>query len=178
LDAPPRLEALTFETVYEKYFTFVWSVTRRFGVPDEAVDDIVQETFVVVYTKLSTLEDPSAVRSWLYGIVRKCSSRHHRKAKAGRLDYADLDEMPSLASFETPADLAVRSDSVRLLWEVLNALDEPKREIFILAEVHELSCPEIAEALKIPLNTAYSRLRHAREAFELALARLRARKKL
>jgi RNA polymerase sigma-70 factor (ECF subfamily) len=61
------------------------------------------------------------------------------------------------------------------LWALLAELDEPKREVFVLAEVEEMTMPEIASALEIPLNTAYSRLRAARQAFEAALARHDAR---
>ena len=47
----------------------------------------------------------------------------------------------------------------------------------MLAELEEMTAPEIASALDIPLNTAYSRLRAARQAFEQALARHSARDK-
>lgn len=178
LDAPTqKAEVLTFETIYEQYFDFVWSMTRRFGVPPEAMDDVVQEVFMVVHRKAATLENPSAMRSWLYSIVRKCASGHHRKAKLSRHTDVGVDDMPDVAIAQSPADLAERSDNVRHLWQLLESLDAPKREVFIMAELGELSAPEISEALDIPLNTAYSRLRHAREAFEVAVARHRARAK-
>ncbi len=60
---------------------------------------------------------------------------------------------------------------VRKLWVLLENMEPPKREVFIMAELDELTCPEIADVLGIPLNTAYSRLRHAREAFEAAVLR-------
>ena len=71
----------------------------------------------------------------------------------------------------TPFDLAEQNDQVKLLFSLLEELDEPKREVFAMAELDELTVPEIAEILEIPLNTAYSRLRAARQAFEEALAR-------
>ena len=54
---------------------------------------------------------------------------------------------------------------------VLAELDEPKREIFVMVEVLEMTVPEVVQALAIPLNTAYSRLRLARKLFEEALAK-------
>ena len=53
----------------------------------------------------------------------------------------------------------------------MQELDEPKREVFMMVELDELTVPEVAEILDIPLNTAYSRLRAARQAFEEALER-------
>ena len=68
-----------------------------------------------------------------------------------------------------------QNDQVKLLWSLLAELDEPKREVFMMVELDELTVPEAAEILDIPLNTAYSRLRAARQAFEEALARRTAR---
>ena len=73
------------------------------------------------------------------------------------------------------ADEAIERDEARTLaLEAINQIDLPRRAVFVLAELDELPIPEVAEALGIPLNTAYSRLRLAREDFEGAVRRLRA----
>jgi RNA polymerase sigma-70 factor (ECF subfamily) len=83
-----------------------------------------------------------------------------------------------LASPEERPDRAVeRSAANRVLHTLLDELDEEKREVFVLAEIEQMSMPEIAEALAINVNTAYSRLRLAREAFAASAARFRAREK-
>jgi RNA polymerase sigma-70 factor (ECF subfamily) len=75
----------------------------------------------------------------------------------------------------TPLEQAETNAELQLLASLLAELDEPKRDMFTLVELEELSVPEAAEILEIPLNTAYSRLRLARQAFEAALARHEAR---
>jgi RNA polymerase sigma-70 factor (ECF subfamily) len=67
--------------------------------------------------------------------------------------------------------MAERNADLELLESVLAELDEPKREVFVMVEVLEMTVPEVVQALEIPLNTAYSRLRMARQSFEEALAR-------
>jgi RNA polymerase sigma-70 factor (ECF subfamily) len=62
------------------------------------------------------------------------------------------------------------------LYSLLDELDPAKREVFTLVEIDELTVPEAASVLEIPLNTAYSRLRVARQDFEAALARRAARR--
>ncbi len=176
-DAPHAAAPLSFEAVYEQYFDYVWSLVRRFGVPPEAVADIVQDVFLVVHRKLDTVRVAIALPSWLHSVARRCASGHHRRSRLLRHSTGDVDEVSDIPNGESPADLAERSDKARQLWLLLESLDGQKREVFIMAELGELSCPEIAEALGIPLNTAYSRLRHAREAFEAVLARYRARTK-
>jgi RNA polymerase sigma-70 factor, ECF subfamily len=161
-----------FHVVYQQYFDFVWSSARHLGAAADAVDDVVQDVFVVIHGRLSTLQNPEALRSWVYGIVRRTVSNHRRSRKnrdaAGAKLGAELQLTGSAQP--SPLDLAERSAELELLESVLAALDEAKREIFVMVEVLEMTVPEVAQALEIPLNTAYSRLRLARKSFEEALA--------
>ena len=177
MNAPAeKISVLSFETVYERYFEFVWAMARRFGVPTEAMDDVVQEVFMVVHAKLHTLERPESARSWLYGIVRRTASGHRRKHNGDKfVTGVTVDELPGLEAVFSPANLAEQNDRVRQLWALIATIEPVKREVFVMAELEEFTCPEIAEALDVPLNTVYSRLRYAREAFETALARHKAR---
>jgi len=144
-----------------------------------ALDDVVQEIFMVIYAKLHTVRQPQSLRSWVYGVVRRTVSDHHRARRtrdASTGAYALTAELQQHGP-ATPADLKERNDQMSLLSSLLEEIDWPKREVFMLAELEEMTAPEIAEALEIPLNTAYSRLRAARLAFEQGLARRTARQK-
>jgi RNA polymerase sigma-70 factor (ECF subfamily) len=161
-----------FETIYRQYFDFVWSSVRRLGVSPAATDDVVQEIFIVIHSRLHTLEKPEALRSWIYSVVRRTVSGHHRSQRAKEISGVTLANEPEARRQPaTPFDLAEQNDQVKLLFSLLEELDEPKRDVFVMAELDELTVPESAEILAIPLNTAYSRLRAARQAFDDALAR-------
>lgn len=168
----------SFKSVYRDYFELVWASGRSLGIDAAGMDDLVQDVFIAIHGRLHTLENPAALRSWIYGIVRRTAS-NHRRAKRSRPDTnSEAPEYTQTAAHEpTPLEQTERNAERQLLLRLLGALDEPKREIFTLVEVHELSVPEAAEALGIPLNTAYSRLRVARQNFEAALARHEARSK-
>jgi RNA polymerase sigma-70 factor, ECF subfamily len=167
----PPAEVASFESIFRDYFDFVWSSVRRLGVLPAAVDDVVQEVFLVIHSRLHTVEQPQSLRSWIYGIVRRTVSGHHRSRRARLTLGATLEAQPRAPSPPTPFDVTEQNDKVRLLWSLLEALDEPKREVFTMIEIDELTVPEAAEILQIPLNTVYSRLRAARQEFEEALAR-------
>jgi len=161
----------SFHVLYTQYFEFVWGSARRLGTDEHALDDVVQEIFIVIHSKLHTLEKPAALRSWIYGIVRRTVSNYHRSRRA-RGDSSPIGVDSELESSQpTPLEATQRNSDLELLALLLAELDEPKREIFALVELDEMTVPEVAEALEIPLNTAYSRLRAARVAFEAALAR-------
>ncbi|MDF3070690.1 MAG: polymerase sigma factor RpoE [Polyangiaceae bacterium] len=169
----------TFAVIYERYFDLVWSAVRQLGVSQDAIDDVVQEVFVVIHAKLPSLERVESLRSWVYGVTRRTVStyrRAQRSRNASGARYAEVaDWLGPLPA--TPLDLTERAARQRLLLELLAELEPQKREVFALAEIEGFTAPEMAEALDIPLNTVYSRLRAARQAFELALARHAARQK-
>lgn len=159
-----------FSRIYLEYFDFVWRCARSFGVETEAMDDVVQEIFIVIQTRLHTLQEDQALRSWIYGIVRRTVSSH-RRARRTRESHM-LRELAVVRSHQpSPLEAAEQADRLRLLSSLLDQLDDAKREVFILAEIAEMSVPEIAETINVPVNTAYSRLRAARQAFEEALTR-------
>jgi RNA polymerase sigma-70 factor (ECF subfamily) len=162
-----------FHAIYKEFFDFVWSSARHLGASADAIDDVVQDVFIVIHGRLATLQDPAALRSWIYGIVRRTvsdyrRSRRTRDAAGARLGAELKSTRPSRPS---PLDMAERISELELLESILAELDESKREIFVMVEVLEMTVPEVVQSLEIPLNTAYSRLRLARKLFEEALAR-------
>lgn len=166
----------SFQAIYRDYFDFVWSSAARLGVEPSAVDDLVQEVFIVIHQKLHTLENPAALRSWIYGIVRRTASGHRRSRRTEANAGVGLSEQEqTLPPPPTPLDETERNADLALVARLLEQLDETKREVFALVELDGLKVPEVAELLEIPLNTAYSRLRLARQAFEAALQRHHAR---
>jgi len=166
-----------FQKIYEQYFTFVWSSARRLGVEPAAIDDLVQDIFIVIHARAESLEKPEALRSWIYGVVRRTVSAHQR-ARRTRAAVGLTTAVEEIASYApTPLEQTEQNADLLLLQNLLAQMEESKREVFCLVELEELTVPEAADALQIPLNTAYSRLRAARQAFEAALARHEARNK-
>ncbi|HYQ15027.1 MAG TPA: RNA polymerase sigma factor [Polyangiaceae bacterium] len=162
----------SFKAVYRDYFDFVWSSGIRLGIERSGMDDLVQDVFMAIHSRLHTVENPQALRSWIYGVVRRTASNHRRSRRTHAGVRADAGDVPEAASLDpTPLEQTERNADRQLVLKLLSELDEPKREIIALVDVHGLAVPEAAEALQIPLNTAYSRLRTARQAFEAALAR-------
>jgi len=150
-------------------------VARRQGVPADRVDDVVQEVFIVIHSRLHTLQHPEALRSWVYGVVRRTVSTYHRARRARANVSATADGLEVESPGPTPFDVAQMNSEMKFVARLLAELDEPRRELLALVDLHEMTVPEAAEALDMPLNTAYSRLRKARIAFEAALARHDAR---
>jgi RNA polymerase sigma-70 factor (ECF subfamily) len=164
----------SFEALYDTYAEFIHRGARRLGVDETAVEDVVQEVFIVVSRRLSTFRQAASARTWLYGILLRVA-RHHRRTvrrstlhgSIGSAHDTDLERVPDRTT-QRPDTAVETRDAYRLLLRILDELDEDKREIFVLAELEQLPVTEIAELLDLKLNTAYSRLRLARAAFDTA----------
>ncbi|HTJ41713.1 MAG TPA: sigma-70 family RNA polymerase sigma factor [Kofleriaceae bacterium] len=159
----------TVAEVYDRHAPFVFRVLRGLGVRDDRVDDAVQDVFIVVHRRLAEFEARSSLTTWLYAIARRVASQYRRSAATRREDEGtDLDRLPAHAS---PFEDAKRNQAARLCAEILDELDDDKREVFVLIELEQMSAPDVAQVLGIPVNTVYSRLRLARARFEASLAR-------
>jgi RNA polymerase sigma-70 factor, ECF subfamily len=159
----------SFAAIYDEHFDFVWRSLRRLGISSDSIDDAVQDVFLVVHRRLGDFEARCSVKTWLFGIALRVAHDHHRRSrrKGGHepLDPAVVDGSPG------PHEELAKAEAVRELDRILSALDEDKRAVFILAEIEQMTAPEVAEALGINVNTVYSRLRAGRREFEALLAR-------
>lgn len=169
---PPRLRSvsvvrpvLSFDEVYERHFRFVWRVLRAFGVGPSAVEDAAQDVFVVVHRRLAEFEGRSDIRTWLFQIARWVATSERRKASA-RARHDALDDDDALRDHaDGPFEHAARSESVRALERIFSRMDPDKRIALLLMDIEEMKAAEVAALLEINVNTAYSRLRLAREQF-------------
>ena len=143
--------------LFDAHCGFVCRVLRHHGVHEAALDDAVQDVFVTAHRRWSSFEGRSSARSWLYGIARRIAFRYRRSADArARRFVAEAD-----AGSEGIDEPFARAHAAHSLAALLHELDADKRTVFVLAEVEGMTAPEVAEALGIPLGTAYSRLRAA-----------------
>jgi RNA polymerase sigma-70 factor (ECF subfamily) len=162
-----------FADIYQTYFDFVWRSLRRLGVIEHELDDVAQEVFLVVHKRLDDFEGRSSVRTWLFGIVLRVASQHRRTARR-RPEHSLPADLPERRSSD-PHEATVQAQTRQLVYELLDELDYDKRVVLVLAELEQMTAPEIAESLSLSVNTVYSRLRAARREFEAALHARRTR---
>ena len=171
---PVRGVRLELDDVYREHFAFVWRSAKRLGVRDAALDDVVQEVFVIVHRRLSDFEGRSSLRTWLFGITLRVT-RDHKRSVARKSPDGEVDPDTLGATTPDPGESLEKAEAVRLLYAILDEMDDDRREIFVMVELEQMAMPDIAATLGVNVNTAYARLRAARQTFEAALARHRAR---
>jgi RNA polymerase sigma-70 factor (ECF subfamily) len=164
---------MSIEGLFEGHYDSVWRLLKRFGVRPAQLDDAAQEVFWVAARRLRDIRVGSE-KAFLYGVAVRVASNSVRRQErepttkelllAARLE----DEGPS------PEEALERTRARALLDAVLDQLPIELRTVLILFELEGLEVREIAELEQLPLGTAASRLRRAREEFSAAAKRLRA----
>ena len=147
--------------LFELYGAFVCRSLRYLGVREVDLDDMLQEVFLVVYQRLNDYQERGRTRAWLYSICTRVSLAHRRKLARHRENLtSDFDE-----AVQGPTQLTRVEDREALAFgnRLLAGLPPQQREVFVLYEVEDMTMAEIADALRCPIQTAYSRLHKARE---------------
>ena len=157
-----------FASLIRKYRKQVHAQALRKVDDFQIAEDIVQETFLQVYQRLETLEDPKLFPKWLHVIVnRRCIAwLRKNRLKTEPLEEIDLSEIETeaysryVAAEHEEATVAAQRDLVQKL---LAKLKESDREVITLHYFEEMSSSEIGEFLGVSENTVKSRLRRARQ---------------
>ena len=161
-------DAIAFERLVGKYqkqvHTLAWRKVRDFHI----AEDITQETFLQVYQKLETLEDPTRFPGWLYVIAdRLCIAwlrRNQRQTEP--LEDTDISEVETEAYSQYIATEHAKTfaDARRdLVEELLAKLKEGNRTVITLHYLEGMTYAEISNFLGVSENTIKSRLRRARQ---------------
>ena len=150
---------------YEKRIhALAWQKTRDFHI----AEDIVQETFLQVYQKLETLEDPTQFSRWLYQIAdRRCIAWFRKnRIHTEPLEETDTSRIETEAySRYVAAEHAKTSAEAQrdLVEKLLAKLKERDREVVTLHYFEEMTSSEIGTFLGVSENTIKSQLRRARQ---------------
>lgn len=167
---------LDFDAVVAEHGPYLWRVLRRLGVRPSDIEDVWQETFIVVHRKLGAFEGRSQLRTWLSAIAVRVASDY--RSRAHRRREQATEEVPDGGAAASQHDELIEQERRALLDKLIAELKPEQREVIVLYEFAELPMQEVAEALGCPLQTAYSRLHAGRKALEQAARRESARRGL
>jgi RNA polymerase sigma-70 factor (ECF subfamily) len=135
---------------YERWGGLVHGLARR-AVGSTDADDVTQQVFLAAWRRRETYRPQDApLGAWLVGITRRQVAEHlrskHRAAEVPTL----AEELPGEAASRWSADDA---DDLLAIYEELEKIGEPQRQIVLMAYVHDKTQREIAEELDLPLGT-------------------------
>ena len=145
-----------FDELFARYREPLYGFFHRRLASKDRAEDLMQETFLAVIRAAVRYEPRAMVKTYFYGIALKLLAAERRRLSGNE---------PQL---EREHKLAQDSTSEEAMWvrQALEKLDEGEREILMLREYEQLNYAEIAELLRLPVNTVRSRLFSARMALK------------
>lgn len=164
--AQQQASRLRLERMFNDHHDFIWRLLRRLGLSRGAADDAAQHVFLVAAERILDIQE-GRERAFLFGTALRVARRVSRNEKRWVLE-DDMDFRNS--QIARPEDLADQRRAVDLMGRILSNMDHDLKTVFILAELEGQTMPQVSSLLEIPLGTATSRLRRAREAFRSAVA--------
>lgn len=169
LPQSPR-DALDTRQVFATEFAWVYRTLQRFGVRRADLEDLTHDVFVVFHARRSEFDASRPLRPWLMGIAFRVASDYRRRASHRNELLQEPEEQPD--SKPNPEAATERARTRELLLRAFETIEPERLAVLLLHDVDGVAAPQIAEALGIPLNTAYSRLRLARRDLAKAVAPL------
>lgn len=167
LDGAPALEVTR---IHAEQGGFLWATLQRLGARPADLDDLYQEVILVVHRRLPDYDRGAPLRPWLFGICVRVVAGWRRRAHVRRETL--VDEVPeSHAATPSPEEDVERARAQAVLRAVLDELDLERRAVFVMYEIDEVPCAQIAEMIGVPVGTVHSRLHAARKEFQQAAAR-------
>ncbi|WP_428625266.1 RNA polymerase sigma factor SigZ [Sedimenticola sp.] len=146
----------TIEDVWNKYHANLLAFIRKRVNDEVAAEDILQDIFVRVYSRIDTLENRSRFESWLYQITRNAIIDFYRSHKS-------LDELPEwLEQPQIDSEETNRQELSLCLAPMIQQLPEKYRHAVQLSEIEGRTQKEVAEVENISLSGAKSRVQRGR----------------
>jgi RNA polymerase sigma-70 factor (ECF subfamily) len=162
-------EIEAFERIYKGASGFVYNVALRVTRNSADAEEVTQDVFMKIYRSLKSFGFRSSFKTWVYRITVNTAINSFRRNSSRKenvhMDYDSIAE--ALPGNNSTSDAAIQRDNEGRLNVLLKRLIPEYRVCLVLREIEGLSYQEIAESLKVPINTVRSRLKRAREALVL-----------
>lgn len=157
-----------FARLYQRYVGFTWRVVGQAGVPNHAIDDVVQEVWLIVHRRLPSFEGRSAVKSWLFGVSLNVA-RNQRRSDRRRQKH--LPEPLGEGNSLDPERIRAGREACEQVERFLCGLDDRRRTIFAHQFIENRSARETADAIGVDVITVYRQVRLLRAGLGRWLAR-------
>lgn len=159
-------DAEAFEQLFRRYYRPVRQLLYRMLADDDLADDLVQETFVALYTHPPQLQmDDEMLRAWLF---RVALNRGYNALRARRRAEARLPVLYEEERTLDPEAEALRSEERERVRTALAMLPERQAKLLILRQQDGLKYAEIAAILEVAQGSVGTLLVRAERAFQLA----------
>ncbi|MET2985882.1 sigma-70 family RNA polymerase sigma factor [Aureibaculum conchae] len=138
---------------------FILSKTK-----DETItDDLLQEIFIKVHTKISNVQDLTKIKSWLFTVANNTVMDYFRATKKNHVTLDDNIAKKDIEDFDNQTADFYEHTEHDCLYGIVKSLDKKYRDPLFMSDIQGYKQQEIAEILKLPLPTVKSQIQRARK---------------
>jgi RNA polymerase sigma-70 factor (ECF subfamily) len=159
-----------FAELVEMYKDKLYHLGYRMLNQRQEAEDVVQETFLRVYTNLERYDENQKFSTWIYRIATNLCIDRLRKRKPSYSIDAELNDSEGtdwhalLASDDaSPETELILSETQAHIREAIQSLPEKYKSVVVLRYLHDMSLQEISDILEMPVTTIKTRVHRGRE---------------
>jgi RNA polymerase sigma-70 factor (ECF subfamily) len=144
--------------LYDLFKARLLGLCRRYSRSREEAQDILQESFIKIFSKINQLESSEKLEGWMKAVTVRTAIDHYHKVKTHDSIFFKLEteEMEEISS------IAIKDFTDQYLLNIINQLPDGCRLVFNLSVVEGYNHSEIANLLNISEGTSRSQLHHAK----------------
>jgi RNA polymerase sigma-70 factor (ECF subfamily) len=181
IEAAQKGDRAAFRQLVDRHQRRAFAIALGMVRDEHDARDLVQEAFLRVYRGLDRFQGGSSFFTWFYRIVTNLAIDFMRKPgkretghddERAQLDAANEADFPFISRIDgaEPLEAIQRQELAARLRTALDALPSYHRGVVLMREVEGMSYEEMAEAMNVSKGTIMSRLFHARQKLQRALA--------
>ncbi|OGD27878.1 MAG: hypothetical protein A2Y56_12470 [Candidatus Aminicenantes bacterium RBG_13_63_10] len=160
------------EHLYGRFKRPLFSLACRYTGNASAAEDVLQEVFLRVFTRLGEVNNPETFSAWIYRITINASLNHLRASRHERRSAVPLGDLEGVLA--APAEAVSGSDMKRPLQDAIGALPARLKSVFLMHDVQGFKHEEISAILGCSVGTSKSHLFKARLKLRKRLVKSRA----
>ncbi|NEX12430.1 MAG: RNA polymerase subunit sigma-24 [Prosthecochloris sp.] len=161
----------SFSALVAEYQNMIINTCYRFVLNKEDAEDIAQEVFIEAYRSLERFRNESKLSTWLYRIAVTKSLDHLRKKKRKKrfsslkrmIGQEDPIQEIALPDNDTPSDLFLEQERVKVLQDALDSLPDNQKTAFLLSKNDGYSNQEIADIMQTSVSAIESLIHRAKK---------------
>lgn len=146
--------------LYERHAAAVLRLLRRLTSDPGMAEEILQETWIAVWTSAHRFRGASSVRAWLLGVARRQAHNRLRRKSPSTVEF-DAAPEPADETTDVEGEALAAAGRDEIL-AAIGRLPQTHRDVVVLALVEELPYSDIAEVVGVPVGTVKSRMAKAR----------------
>ncbi|MES2240705.1 MAG: RNA polymerase sigma factor [Bacteroidota bacterium] len=170
------LNTTDFASLYQQYKSLVYNVALSYVQNIEDAEEITQDVFIQLHQSIGTFNNQSSLKTWIYRIVinKSLDFLKHKESQKRFFIFGKRSEneyeIQNISNFEHPGILLENQEKSKMLFQVINELNENQKTAFILSKIDGLSNPEIASIMQLTVSSIESLLFRAKDNLKKKLA--------